>query len=75
MWFIHLFISVKIHVNNNYYMRTRIRHNYPSLIQCLRAFHILCFAYLLYRCYCYNYYKTAIVTFVTVTITIILLCY
>ena len=39
-------------------MRNRIRHNYPSLIHCLRAFHILFFAYLLYRCYCYNHYKT-----------------
>ena len=39
-------------------MRNRIRHNYPSLIHRLRAFHILCFAYLLFRCYCYNYYKT-----------------
>lgn len=39
-------------------MRNCIRHNYPSLIQCLRAFHILCFAYLLFRCSCYNYYKT-----------------
>ena len=38
-------------------MRNHIRHNYPSLIQCLRAFHILCFAYLIFRCYCYNYYK------------------
>src|SRR3954463_14041183 len=36
----------------------RIRHNYPSPIQCLRAFHILFFAYLLFRCYCYNHYKT-----------------
>ena len=27
------------------------------MIQCLRGFHILCFAYLLFRCYCYNYYK------------------
>ena len=44
-------------------MRNHIRHNYPSLIQCLRAFHILCFAYLLFRCYCYNYYKTIIFTF------------
>ena len=44
-------------------MRNRIQHNYPSLIQCLRAFHILCFAYLLFRCYCYNYYTTAIFTF------------
>ena len=39
-------------------MRNRIRHNYPSLIHCLRAFHILCFAYLLFHCYCYNHYKT-----------------
>ena len=39
-------------------MRNRIRHNYPSMIQCLRAFHILFFASLLYRCYCYNHYKT-----------------
>ena len=39
-------------------MRNHIRHNYPSLIQCLRGFHILCFAYLLFRCYCYNHYKT-----------------
>ena len=39
-------------------MRNRIRHNYPLLIHCLRAFHILCFAYLLFRCYCYNHYKT-----------------
>ena len=38
-------------------MRNHIRHNYPSLIHCLRAFHILFFAYLLFRCYCYNYYK------------------
>ena len=42
----------------NYCMRNRIRHNYPSLIHCLRAFHILFFAYLLIRCYCYNHYKT-----------------
>ena len=39
-------------------MMNRIRHNYPSLIQCLRAFHILVYAYLLSRCYCYNHYKT-----------------
>src|SRR3954462_15478129 len=39
-------------------MMNRIRHNSPSPIQCLRAFHILFFAYLLFRCYCYNYYKT-----------------
>ena len=44
-------------------MRNHIRHNYPSLIQCVRAFHILCFAYLLFCCYCYNHYKTAIITF------------
>ena len=42
----------------SYYMRNRVRHNYPSFIQCLRAFHILCFAYLLFCCYCYNHYKT-----------------
>ena len=51
-----------------------IRHNYPSLIHCLRAFHILFFAYLLFRCYSYNYYKnpkTFIFTVATVTITII----
>ena len=35
----------------------RIRHNYPSLIQCLRVSHILVYAYLLFRCYCYNHYK------------------
>ena len=39
-------------------MRNHIQHNYPSLIHCLRAFHILFFAYLLFRCYCYNRYKT-----------------
>ena len=38
-------------------MRNCIWHNYPSLIHCLRAFHILFFAYLLFHCYCYNYYK------------------
>ena len=55
-------------------MRNRIRHNYPSLIHFLRAFHILFFAYLLFRCYCYNYYKnpkTLIFTSATVTIIII----
>ena len=35
----------------------RIRQNYPSLIRCLRVFHILVYAYLLSRCYCYNHYK------------------
>ena len=39
-------------------MRNHIRHNYTSLIQSLRAFHILCFDYLLFCCYCYNHYKT-----------------
>ena len=39
-------------------MMNRIRHNSPSPIQCLRAFHILFFAYLLFRWYCYNHYKT-----------------
>ena len=38
-------------------MRNRIRHNYPSLIHCLRAFHILFFAYFVFHCYCYNYYE------------------
>ena len=36
----------------------RIRHNSPSLIHCLRAFHILFFAYLLFCCYYYHHYKT-----------------
>ena len=35
----------------------RIRHNYPSLVRCLRVFHILVYAYLLSRCHCYNHYK------------------
>ena len=52
-------------------MRNCIRHNYPSLIHCLRAFHILFSAYLLFRCYCYNHYKTFIFTVATITITII----
>ena len=39
------------------YMINRIRHNSPSPIHCLRAFHILFFAYLLFRCYCYHHYK------------------
>ena len=55
-------------------MRNHIRHNYPSLIHCLRAFHILFFAYLLFRYYCYNYYKnpkTFIFIVATITITII----
>ena len=38
-------------------MRNRIRHNYPSLIHCLRDFHILIFALLLFRCHCYDCYK------------------
>ena len=52
----------------------RIRHNSPSPIQCLRAFHILFSAYLLFRCYCYKYYKnpkTFTFSIATVTITII----
>ena len=55
-------------------MNNRIRHTSPSPIQCLRAFHILFFAYLLFRCYCYNYYKnpkTFTFTVATVTFTII----
>ena len=39
-------------------MIDHIWHNSLSPIHCLRAFHILFFAYLLYRCYCYNHYKT-----------------
>src|SRR3954462_11963855 len=39
-------------------MMNRIWHNYPSPIQCLRAFLILVLAYLLFRCCCYNHYKT-----------------
>ena len=38
-------------------MMNHIRQNYPSLIRCLRVFHILVLAYLLFRCYCYNHYK------------------
>ena len=38
-------------------MTNRIRYNYPSLIRCLRVFHILVYTYLLSRCYCYNLYK------------------
>ena len=38
-------------------MMNRIRHNSPSPIHCLQAFHILFFVYLLFRCYCYNHYK------------------
>ena len=38
-------------------MTNRIRHNYPSLIHCLQAFHTLCFSYLHFCCYCYNHYK------------------
>ena len=34
-----------------------IRHNYPSLIRCLRVFHILVYSYSLFCCYCYNHYK------------------
>ncbi len=40
------------------YMMNRIRHNSPSPVQCLWAFHILFFAYSLFRGYCYNHYKT-----------------
>ena len=39
------------------YMMNHIWHNYPSLIRCLRVFHILVYAYLLFRCCCYNHYK------------------
>ena len=50
-------------------MMNHIRHNYPSLIQCLRVFHILVYAYLLFRCYCYNHYKnTKNITFAVFTL-------
>ena len=39
-------------------MMNRIRYNSPSLIQCLRAFHILFFRLFSFHCYCYNHYKT-----------------
>ena len=57
------------------------RADLESPIHCLRAFHILFFAYLLFRCYCYHHYKTPkillllLLPFTTVTTTIILLCY
>ena len=38
-------------------MMNHIRHNSPSPIHCLRAFHILFFAFLLFHCSCYNYHK------------------
>ena len=38
-------------------MMNHIRHNSPSPIHCLRAFHLFFFAYLLFRCYCYHHYK------------------
>ena len=55
-------------------MRNCIRHNYPSLIQCPRDFHILCFSYLLfpllllqllqncywYFCHRYRYFHTTL---------------
>src|SRR3954466_13198933 len=60
---IHAYITLmnwsKFYVTLCYdcYMTNRIRHNSPSPIQCLRAFYILVFAYLLSRCYYYNHYK------------------
>ena len=44
------------------YMMNRIQHNSLSPIHCLRAFHILFFAYLLFCCYYYNHYKTKTTT-------------
>ena len=50
-------------------MTNHIRHNYPSLIRCLQVFHILVYAYLLFRCYCYNHYKnTKNITFAVFTL-------
>ena len=55
-------------------MRNRIRHNYPSLIHCLRAFHILFSTYLLFHCYYYNYCKNPkTFTFSVATITIVII--
>ena len=48
---------VVCHPMYNCCMSNRIQHNYPSQIQCLRAFHILILAQLLFRCHCYNHYK------------------
>ena len=42
----------------SYYMMNCIRHNYPSLIHCLRAFSHLVLRLFTFRCYCYNYHKT-----------------
>ena len=63
-------------------MRNRIRHNYPSPIQCLWAFHILIFAKLLllllllqslwnfycYYCQCYHYYHTTLLLIILLQI-------
>ena len=38
-------------------MMNPIRHNSPSPIHFLRAFHISFFTYLFFRCYCYHHYK------------------
>ena len=53
-------------------MMNAIRPNYPSLIRCLRAFHILVYAYLLSRCYCYNHYKIQKHYFAFVTLLLLL---
>ena len=49
--------------------------HFASLYYAAQPSPISCTHYLLFRFYCYNYHKTAIVTFATITITIILLCY
>ena len=37
------------------YMMNHIQHNSLSPSHCLRAFHVLFFAYLLFHCYCYHH--------------------
>ena len=54
---IHAYITLmnwsqfRVTLGYDCYMMNRIRHNSLSPIHCLRAFHILFFAYLLFRCY------------------------
>ena len=67
--------DISVTLGNNCCVMNAIQHNYPSLIHCVRAFHILIFAQLLFRCHCYDCYKTNTITFATVTVTSILLCY
>ena len=54
---IHAYITLMNTLCYDCYMMNHIRHNSLSPIHCLRAFHILFSAYLLFRCYCYHRYK------------------